>query len=61
MDLIPCPFCGRDAEITKHYRYEMWRLIHRCKVMGAMEIDWDENRTRLLETWNTRTEVLEDE
>jgi len=52
--LKPCPFCGGDAEITKHFREEMWSLIHRCKVMGPMKLEWSESENSIIERWNTR-------
>lgn len=52
-DLKPCPFCGGNAEMTKHFREEIWNLIHRCPVMGALILDWS-SKASLVERWNTR-------
>jgi predicted nucleic acid-binding Zn ribbon protein len=54
IDLLCCPFCGDKPEITKHFREEMWRLLHRCKIVGAISFDWSENFAWLVSRWNTR-------
>lgn len=51
--LKPCPFCGDRAELTKHFSSEMWRLIHRCKVLGPISLDWGDKETHI-KSWNTR-------
>lgn len=38
-DLEPCPFCGERPEVTKHFKEDMYRLIHRCKVLGPVSFD----------------------
>ena len=53
-ELKPCPFCGGELEITKHFREEIWRAIHRCKVMGPMTIDWRDTKEEIIKKWNTR-------
>lgn len=52
--LKSCPFCGGEASITKHFREEMYNLIHRCPNMGAMSIDWRVTKDELIRIWNTR-------
>lgn len=54
-ETLPCPFCGEQPEITKHFKEDAWRLVHRCDVMGALVLDWTEPRRRHVDTWNTRT------
>jgi hypothetical protein len=49
-----CPWCGEAPQISKHFRDDAWRLIHRCKVMGPILIDWTYSEDRLVERWNTR-------
>jgi hypothetical protein len=51
--LLPCPFCGGDAEINKHFREDMWSLLHRCRVMGPISIDWT-SRESIWKRWNHR-------
>jgi len=51
---LPCPFCGAHPEIAKHFREEMWRLTHRCAVVGPLTMDWTGSENRLVERWNTR-------
>lgn len=54
-ETLPCPFCGEQPEIAKHFKEDAWRLVHRCDVMGALVLDWTEPRRRHVDTWNTRT------
>lgn len=55
--LVPkaCPFCGGDdVSVTDATRFlGVWRLLHRCPVIGAVEI---QNKTRegAIAVWNTR-------
>lgn len=53
-ELKGCPWCGEAPKITKHFKYEMWSLLHRCKIMGPLQIDWEEDRARLVTRWNDR-------
>lgn len=52
-DLKSCPFCGETPEITKHFKEEIWRLTHRCSVVGAIMLDWS-SQNWLSKAWNTR-------
>jgi len=52
--LKACPFCKKLPEITKHAKEELWSLLHRCKVVGAIKIDWG-SYDRIVAAWNTRT------
>jgi hypothetical protein len=52
--LMPCPFCGETPAFAKHFREEMWRLMHRCKAVGFIEVsDWGP-REWGAKKWNTR-------
>lgn len=55
-DLKPCPFCGGDANITKHFKEDIWQLIHRCPVVGYIGLDWTAPADFLIKRWNTRAE-----
>jgi hypothetical protein len=58
-ELKPCPFCGEAPEINAHFNPVMGHsLIHRCKVLGPITIDWSE-RARIVEKWNTRVDVAQ--
>jgi len=51
--LKPCPFCGQTPILDRHYRDNLYRLVHRCTAIGAISLDWgtlESNATR----WNTR-------
>jgi hypothetical protein len=52
--LLPCPFCGELPEISKHFKEEMYRLIHRCKVIGPIVLDWADKGYHE-HRWNRRT------
>ncbi len=39
-EMLPCPFCGKPPEIHQHFKEDLHRLIHRCKVMGPMALEW---------------------
>jgi len=51
---LPCPFCGEQPKITKHFREEIWRLTHHCRVIGPITINWRETIPSLLKDWNRR-------
>jgi hypothetical protein len=55
IELKPCPFCGEVPEVTKHFREDMWRLIHRCKAVGCIVVDWA-SQEWIEECWNQRAE-----
>ena len=53
-ELENCPFCGERPKIDKHFRENLYCLVHRCKVLGcAISMDWNE-KNYLIEKWNTR-------
>jgi hypothetical protein len=54
-EFLPCPFCGKSPKIHKHAKAELWQLIHQCKVIGPIFIDWT-TKEQLYKTWNTRYE-----
>lgn len=51
--LLPCPFCGGAAQLNKHFKGEMYSLIHRCEIMGPILLDWSDKASRIRK-WNTR-------
>ena len=53
LGLKPCPFCGETPELSKHFREDMWQMIHRCKVIGPMLIEWGDAE-RITKQWNKR-------
>lgn len=54
MELKPCPFCGNQPVITKHFKEEIWNLLHRCNIVGVISIDWSSSEQELIDRWNTR-------
>ena len=52
--LLGCPWCGKKPDIHKHFRDPMWQLLHRCKVMGPLRIDWKDSVEKLVTQWNDR-------
>lgn len=54
-DLLPCPFCGEKPEVAKHFKEPIWRLVHRCKAIGPITIDWHDSVADLAAIWNRRT------
>ena len=57
-ELKSCPFCGgEEAHITKHFKEDMYNLIHRCKIIGCIKLDWSDKKT-LIKAWNTRPESV---
>lgn len=53
-ELKPCPFCGEQPEVTKHFKRDEYCLIHRCKYIPA-HIDFT-TMTAILQRWNARTD-----
>jgi len=56
--LLPCPWCGGIPEVNKHFREDMYSLLHRCPVMGPLSLDWSsegDNEAR----WNQRANTKE--
>lgn len=54
-ELLPCPFCGGIPEITKHSKYDVHALMHRCKVVGSIHFEWGAKKLHV-DRWNTREE-----
>lgn len=54
--LIYCPFCGKVPELSKHFREDQWQMIHRCRVIGPIVIEWG-SMERVISRWNTRALV----
>jgi len=52
-DLLPCPFCGGSLGLSKHFKEDLWRGLHRCPVVGAIEFDWDD-KDPIVAKWNSR-------
>lgn len=52
--LNPCPFCGETPEVHKHFKEPMWRLTHRCWVIGPIVWDWTAPESRIADKWNIR-------
>ncbi len=52
--MLPCPFCGGQPTITKHFKESLWWLKHQCPVMGPLTMDWTDDPARLVTRWNTR-------
>lgn len=53
VELEACPWCGGKPEITKHFKFEMYGLVHRCQVMPSIVMDFADpgyNEAK----WNTR-------
>ena len=53
---LPCPFCGGELQINKHFKYEMWSAIHRCKIIGPIVFDFNDDLDYIIRNWNTRIE-----
>ena len=52
-ELLPCPFCGGELVITKHFKMDVYSAVHRCKIVGSMSFDF-QDRARIVSSWNTR-------
>ena len=53
MELRECPYCGELPEVTKHFKEELFCMVHRCKIFGPISIDFT-NMNNLQKRWNTR-------
>jgi hypothetical protein len=54
IEFKPCPFCGETPAPTKHFKEDMWRMIHRCPIVGAIMFDWADDVNHIAKQWNTR-------
>jgi len=52
--LLACPWCGEQPDIHKHFRDPLWQLLHRCRIMGPLHIDWTDKPETLVTRWNHR-------
>lgn len=52
--LLPCPFCGKIPTYSKHFKLDIYQLIHHCDVMGTIAIDWSDKKALIARRWNTR-------
>ena len=50
--LKPCPFCGDQPEVEKHFKRDEYCLVHRCEYIPA-HIDFT-TMTGILKRWNAR-------
>lgn len=54
VELKSCPFCGGEAEIHDATRIlGLWRLVHRCKVIGYIGIE-RADKDAAIAAWNRR-------
>lgn len=51
--LLPCPFCGELPRITKHFREDIYGLVHRCKFAGPIVFEHADKNLHIRH-WNTR-------
>jgi hypothetical protein len=59
VSLLPCPFCGKAPELTKHFRDESYSFMHRCSVLGPISMGFREDPKCHEAVWNTRIESPE--
>lgn len=52
-ELKPCPFCGGEAKLTKHFKEEMYGLMHRCPAVGPIIFDFGD-KAKHIKNWNRR-------
>lgn len=50
----PCPFCGVKPDVIKHFKHDIWSLMHRCKLVGPISIDWCDDINGISRRWNRR-------
>ncbi|MDY0250749.1 MAG: hypothetical protein RBR45_11950 [Pseudomonas sp.] len=51
---LPCPFCGEQPEVTKHFKRDEYCLVHRCEYIPA-HIDFS-TMAGILKRWNARAD-----
>lgn len=52
--LKSCPFCGEIPKTTKHFKEELWLMIHRCPYTGIIQFDWTDDEEQIINKWNHR-------
>jgi hypothetical protein len=52
-ELLPCPFCGGELEVTKHFKQDLWGGVHRCPAIGVIIFDFT-SRESIIKRWNKR-------
>lgn len=55
-ELLPCPFCGGEAEVRESSTHDFYVKCTKC---GASTRKNHENRPGALIDWNTRAKVVE--
>ena len=58
-ELLPCPFCGEQPQITKHHREDIYSFMHRCQVLGPISWGFREDQKAHVEKWNTRVQPVQ--
>lgn len=58
-ELKPCPFCGGELVITKHFKHDLYNAVHRCTAIPSVVFDLME-RESIVKCWNTRTHAAGD-
>jgi hypothetical protein len=52
-ELLPCPFCGGIPDVSKHFKHDMYGLVHRCPVIPYVVMEFAEKGYNEAK-WNTR-------
>lgn len=51
--ILPCPFCGGEAEVQKSFDvFPVYRVKHHCEL--TIVTQWKFKRERAVELWNRR-------
>ena len=56
-DLLPCPFCGRKADIIENYDgWHGYRCMIMCSNIECISVStyWCSNKIDAINKWNTR-------
>lgn len=51
-----CPWCGEKPEVTKHFKDDLWSLVHRCPVFITLQTNGWSSLDYIKERWNTRVD-----